>query len=498
MICVLIGRGRHSSAIDEWEAATAAGAELVEVRADCLRRDPDLKRLLAQRFTPLVFTMRRSIDGGLYRGDEEKRQRLIREAIVLGVDYVDLEMDIAAKIPRFGKTKRIISYHNLKRAPEDLADIHAKCAELNPDIIKIAVNASSLADVSRVLKIAAESKIPTIAIAMGELGAFTRVLGAKYGAPFTYAGFNPERNFAPGMPMFMTLKKGYQYDLIDKETETYAVIGDPIGHSLSPAVHNAAFRHVGINKVYVPIQVPAGRLKESLEELAWLNIRGYSVTIPHKEAIIPLLSKADGAVERIGSCNTVVLQGDEKIGHNTDYRAAMDSLEEALGGPGATEDVSPLLNKQVLILGAGGVARAIASGLSRRGAGVIITNRTDQRATELAQEVGARTVAWSARAGTSHDILINCTPVGMHPDVDDTPMPPAGYKQGAIVFDTVYHPENTMFLKLARERGCTTITGVDMFVRQAALQFQMFTGRDAPVDLMREVVKRQLGPHRDY
>jgi 3-dehydroquinate dehydratase/shikimate dehydrogenase len=498
MICVIIGRGRHSSVAEEWQAAADAGAQLVEIRADCLRRDHDLKRLLAVRPTPLVFTIRRGVDGGLWRGNEDKRQRLLREAIVAGVDYVDLEVDIADKIPRFGKTKRIISYHNLKKTPDDLGEIIAQCGELQPDIIKIAVNADSLADASRVLKAAAASKVPMIAIAMGELGQFTRIMGAKYGAPLTFAGFNIERTFAPGMPWFNELTRDYFYDEINAETEFHAVIGDPIGHSLSPAIHNAAFKHLGINRRLVPILIPAERLAPSLDQLHWLGIKGFSITIPHKEAVIPLLAKMDGAVERSGSCNTMVIDEEgRRIGYNTDYRAAMVSLEEALGGATEEGEASPLLDKQVLVLGAGGVARSIAFGLARRGAGVTITNRHDERAGKLAEEIGCRSIPWSNRAGTQSDVLVNCTPVGMHPNVDDTPMPPAGFRQGMLVMDTVYHPENTMLLKLARERNCTTITGVDMFVRQAAHQFQLYTGKKPPLDVMRAVVQRKLGPLRE-
>jgi 3-dehydroquinate dehydratase/shikimate dehydrogenase len=496
MICVTIGRGRNRTLLEEWKQAADAGAELVELRVDCLRSEPDLKRLLAQRFTPLVFTIRRGADGGLWRGDEEKRQRLFREAILAGVDYVDLEADIAAKIPRYGKTKRIVSVHDMKQTPENLEEIAKGAREANADIVKVATMAHSLADASRVLQLVAKAQAPTVGIAMGPLGVFTRVLGAKFGAPMTYAGFNPERIFAPGMLMLQDLMRDYHFDKIDTSSEVYAVIGDPIGHSLSPVLHNAAFRHLGLNKVYVPLQVPAGELKESLAALAWLGIKGYSVTIPHKEAIIPLLTKKDGAVERTGSCNTVVIRDKQWVGNNTDYRAAMDSLEGALGGtpPGGE---SPLRDKQALILGAGGVARPIAFGLMRRGAGVSICNRTEERAAKLAEEVGCRHISWAMRAGTPCDILINCTSVGMHPNVDDTPVPPAAFRAGMLVFDTVYHPENTMMLKLARERDCRTVTGVDMFVKQAALQCELFTGRDAPVELMREVVRRKLGALRE-
>ncbi len=495
-ICVTIGRGRHSSLAEEWKAAAEAGVELVEIRADCLRRDPDLKRILAEKPTPLVFTVRRGADGGLWRGSEEKRQQLIREAIVAGVDYIDLEMDIASKIRRFGKTKRIVSYHNLKNTPESVQDIAEQCDEMDADIVKVATTALTVGDASRVLNLGTTAKVPTIAIAMGDLGAFTRVLGAKYGAPFTYANFNPERVFAAGMLSFQKLRRDYLYEKIDDRTEVYAVIGDPIHQSLSPAIHNPSFRQLGLNKVLVPILIPSAELVSSLKSLEWLGIKGISVTIPHKEQIIALLQQKDGAVEHTGSCNTVVIDQGKWTGYNTDYRAAMEVLENALGG--GSETASPLFEKQVLILGAGGVARSIAFGLQRRGAALTITNRHDERATKLAEEVGARTVNWGMRASLMPEIVINCTPVGMHPDVDDTPMPPAGFnKPNMLAFDTIYHPENTMFLKLARERGCSGVTGVDMFLRQAAYQFKLYTGQDAPIELMRETLKRKLGALRE-
>ncbi|HMB07312.1 MAG TPA: shikimate dehydrogenase, partial [Isosphaeraceae bacterium] len=215
-----------------------------------------------------------------------------------------------------------------------------------------------------------------------------------------------------------------------------------------------------------------------------------------KEAIIPLLTRKDGTVDLTGACNTVLFEDGERIGSNTDYRAAMDALEQVLEPDEHRPDTSPLFEKQVLILGAGGAARSIAFGVARRGAHLQITNHHDDRATALAGQVGCRTVSWAMRASTRAEVLINCTPIGMHPDVDDTPMPLAGLKEGMVVFDTVYHPENTMLLKLARERGSKTITGVEMFVRQAARQFKLYTGQDAPMDRMRDVLKRKLGPLR--
>jgi 3-dehydroquinate dehydratase / shikimate dehydrogenase len=498
MICVTIGRGRHSSLAEEWKSAAEAGVDLVELRIDCLRREPDLKRILKVRPTPLVFTLRRGADGGLWRGKEDKRQQLLREAIAAGVDYVDLEVDIASKIRRFGKTKRIISYHNMKTTPVDVEDFADQCAEFDPDVIKIATAASTLAEASRVLHLATKAKAPMIPIAMGEIGVFTRILGRKFGSPFTYAGFNPERVFAAGMLQHGVMRHDFGYESIDADTEVYGVMGDPIEQSLSPVVHNAAFRDLGLNKVMVPFHVPAADLEAFFKEMLWLDIKGCSVTIPHKETIVRLLQQKEGAVERTGSCNTVVFKEDgQRVGYNTDYRAAMDSLEVAMSGHESDESSSPLFDKQVLILGAGGVARAIAFGLARRGAHVSITNRHDERATSVAEEVGCRSVTWSMRASTVCDVIINATPVGMHPNVDDTPLPPAAFSRSEIiVFDTIYHPANTMMIKLARERGCKVVTGSDMFIRQAEVQFKLYTGQDAPVDVMHDALTLKLTPLR--
>jgi len=175
MICVTIGRGRHASLVEEWQAAAKAGAELVELRIDCLRRDPDLKRIFKERPTPMIFTVRRSADGGLWRGQEEKRQQLLREAIALGVDYVDLESDVADKIRRFGKTKRIVSYHNLKNTPANLNEVAEQCATCDPDVVKVATAAHGLADAARVLRLGATfKKHPTVAPASRTTTATTR------------------------------------------------------------------------------------------------------------------------------------------------------------------------------------------------------------------------------------------------------------------------------------------------------------------------------------
>src|SRR5690606_25117781 len=198
MICVTLGRTRHKMMLAEHQALAEAGAELVELRLDWLRRMPELSRLLAEKPTKVVVTVRRPEDLGKWRGDEDQRMTLLRQAIVDGVEYVDLEMDTAKKIPRYGPTKRIISYHNFKQTPDDLEEIFEQMQKLDPDVIKLATMANSPADNVRMLRLVAEAPILTVGFCMGEMGLPSRILCGKYGSPWTYATFSSERIMAPG------------------------------------------------------------------------------------------------------------------------------------------------------------------------------------------------------------------------------------------------------------------------------------------------------------
>ncbi|HPP54914.1 MAG TPA: type I 3-dehydroquinate dehydratase, partial [Thermoguttaceae bacterium] len=338
---------------------------------------------------------RRERDGGKWNKGEEKRLLLLRTAIAEGVEYIDLEEDIAAQIPRFGSTRRIVSYHDFHKTPDDLEALHRHLASLDADIVKISTMANHPHDNVRMLQLIRQSKIPTIGICMGEIGVPTRILAGKYGAPFTYATFHHERALAPGQLTFQQMKEIYRYDELNEQTEVYGVVADPVGHSLSPLIHNAAFKHLKLNKVYAPFRVPREYLNHFLEDCQPLDIKGLSVTIPHKEAIVPKLTQADGAVRGIGACNTVIFEGAERIGYNTDYRAAMESLEEAMGIPPNTE--SPLRGKTALILGSGGVGKAIAYGLLRRGAAVVVTDGIAEKARQLAEQFQCRYAEWAVR-----------------------------------------------------------------------------------------------------
>ncbi len=508
-ICVVIGRTRHKMVQIEIQEAAKQGAQLIEVRLDFLAKAPDFHRLLDRKPCQMLATVRRPHDGGSWKGTEEARQALLRQAIAVDVsgqtfDWVDLETDIIDKIRRYGNVKRVVSYHNLREMPADLEKIHARMCKQDADVVKIAVRAQNPLDNLRVLKLLRKPARPTIAFCLGDMGMPSRILGAVYDTPWAYGAFNKERGIAPGLPSYQELKQVYFYPRINANTMVFGVLGDPVAHSLSPLIHNSAFADLGLNMVYVPFRVPRNELQPFLEAFSSLPVHGYSVTIPHKEAAAGIAKKKDLAASKIGAANTLVLGSVGFDAYNTDYLGILDSLQANLPreqptGPDQEtvhrfDQEHPLQSRSVLVLGAGGVAHAVVHALVRENAMVTVTNRTAERAQKLAEEAGCRHVDWPARHNVLADVVINCTSVGMFPDMDATPIHPSYLKPGLVVYDTVYTPEQTLLIKEARSRGCHVITGVDLFVRQAALQFQLFTALPAPVDLMYRLVKQALSP----
>ncbi len=479
--------------IAEHQALFQAGARLVEFRLDWIKTPPNLARLIENRPTPIIVTCRRREDQGRWRGTEEQRQTLLRSAIASGVEFVDIEMDIAKAIRRYGKTKRIVSYHNFEETPENLEEIYKEMLDLDADVIKIVTMANSPADGARMLKLVQESEKPTVGFCMGEFGQFTRVLCGKMGSPFTYASFSSERELAPGQISFKDMVEIYHYDQINEETQIFGVIGDPISHSLSPLLHNRTYIKEGVNAVYVPLRIQRDQLQPSLQALKSLGFRGFSVTIPHKEAVIGLTHHVDEKVTLSGAANTLFkAESGSWIAANTDYEAAMQSIRMGLSSK--TGDDQSLSGKRVLILGAGGVARAIALGLLQAGCVVTLTNRTRKRGEELATFLKCQHITWENRGAEFYDILVNCTPIGMHPNVDASPFQENWLREGALVFDTIYTPENTLLLKQARERGAHVVSGLEMFVRQAAAQYECFTKLPAPITLMRDLLRKAISP----
>ena len=281
----------------------------------------------------------------------------------------------------------------------------------------------------------------------------------------------------------------YHYDQIDASTDVYGVVADPVGHSLSPLIHNAAFQAMGLNKVYVPLRVPREDLTEFVENAPRLGIKGLSVTIPHKETVIEVAHPGRRGRPRHRRGQYGDLRRRRSVPATTPTTARRCKAFRWLAA-GPTKPKRRSRARLALVLGAGGVGKAIAYGLVRRGAKVVLSDGDSRRAVELAERLRMprRRVVGPPRLDP--DMIFNCTPIGMHPNVDETPFSKHHLRPNTIVFDAVYNPENTLLVKEARQRACKVITGVDMFVRQALLQFKLFTGLDGPADLMRDVLKR--------
>ena len=498
-LCVSIARSHPARVRAEHAALAEAGAKLVEYRLDWFKGKFDVGALIADRPTPVVLTCRRKEDGGRWSGSEEDRLALLRQAILAGPEFVDLEGDVAAKVPRFGKTRRVVSHHDTGGTPPaaELAKLHKTLAAADADVVKLVTTAGGVEDNLRVLKVGRAAKVPTIAFCMGEFGLASRVLTCANGAPWTYASFSADRTLAPGMPDFATMRAVFRAHRVKKTTRFFGVLGDPVAHSLSPHLHNAAFRAAGFDGCYLPLRVAAEEFPSAVPALAEMGFEGFSVTIPHKSAARKLATgganEATDAARRIGAANTltVATADGKRVWHaaNTDHDAALASL---LAEIRREEPDAKLEGRRALILGSGGVARAIVAALTGAGCQVTVAGRSEKKVRALTEEFGGIAQTWPNRGTGPADILVNCTPVGMWPDMDETPLPENRFPQQAVVFDTIYNPNRTLFLKEAASRQCRTVGGADMFVRQAEAQFELFTGSPPPKGVMRAALKDAL------
>lgn len=489
-VCAVIARPTVAQALSDLSEACKRKVVMAEIRLDHVMDTSSLGEFVKASTVPLVATVRRKSDGGGWEGSEEDRLALLAKAVAAGFAWVDVEWDIVASLARFGHEKRIVSYHDFAGVPGNLEDIYQAMAAADADTVKVACMTRTPVEAARVLRLLVNAPKPTIAFGMGEVGQASRVIQLKLGAPFTYAAMSAEAAPAPGMLTVSQLQLNFGVRRVNAKTRLLGVVGDPLGHSLSPIVHNNALRKLGSNDLYVPFTVPKGMLGKFLSSHSFLGIKGLSVTIPHKEEACALATRRSAEVESTGSANTLVFQEDGSIdAHNTDYDAVLDSI---LGGLKNHPGGWSLKGKRVLVLGAGGVARSVVHGLSSRGSEVRLAARTRERAESIASAIPCEVVDWDKRHGEPADVVVNCTPVGMHPNAEESPLEGSFIAPPMVVMDTIYNPDATLLVRQAREKGAVAVTGLDMFIAQAAAQFKLFTGEEPPVDLMRQVARNAL------
>jgi 3-dehydroquinate dehydratase / shikimate dehydrogenase len=455
------------------DAAALAGADLVELRLDSVA-DLDVTAALAGRKGPVIATCRPEWEGGAFKDSESERRRILECALQQGAEYVDVEYKAAFTpdlIAASGGKRIVLSAHHFDGVPSDLIERVRAMRAAGAGIVKVAVMARSLSDNVHLLQL--ERAPNTVLIGMGPAGAPTRVLAAHFHSAWSYAG----DGYAPGQISAARMLDEFRFRDITERTAIYGVVGSPLTHSVSPAMHNAAFRAAGVDAVYIPMV--ASSAEDFTIFATALGVQGVSITIPYKVDLFGRADEMDELSRKVGAVNTYRRDALRWEARNTDVTGFLAPLRGRLELRGA----------RAAILGAGGAARAVAVALASAGSSVTVYGRNRGKAKDVAALAGG-TAGTFPVAPNSWDLLVNTTPVGMFPDADETPF--EGAFDGRIVYDLVYNPMETRLLKEAAAAGCETIGGLDMLVAQAEDQSEWWIGRRPPAGLMREAAVRSV------
>ena len=475
-LCIVVGAQTLAELRDRRQRAESL-ADLVELRLDTVS-DPEVQGALAGRTGRVIVTCRAAREGGHFRGGEEERLRLLEQAWDAGADFVDVEWAARDAAPWIARTKGerlIFSAHDFSGVPGDLRALHQAMRQSPATVVKIAITARALGDTLQLRELArASSGRRQVLLAMGPAGVVTRILPDRFGSAWTYAG----DDWAPGQLAVGRLRDDFQLGRVSEAAALYGVVARPSGHSVSPAMHNAAFRAAGVDAVYVPFE--AASADDFLEFAAAMDVCGASITLPFKVDLLRRVA-ADDLARRVGAVNTLVRdRSGAWRGTNTDVAGLLAPLDGRIGLEGA----------RAAILGAGGAARSAAIALSDAGARVVLHARRLDAAREVASDVGVGYAAMPPDPG-SWDLLVNATPVGLAPRIDETPWPEARF-DGRLVYDLIYNPQETRLLREARAAGCATLGGLDMLVAQASMQFELWTGSLPGAGIMRAAAESRL------
>jgi 3-dehydroquinate dehydratase/shikimate dehydrogenase len=454
-----------------------AEADLVELRLDSVS-DPSVAGALAGRRRPVIVTCRPTWEGGRFAGSEEERRRILADALTLGAEYVDIEWRAGFDdlLAQSGGRRVVLSNHDFEGIPSDLSDRADAMRSTGAAVVKLAVTVKTLGDCVPLLNLGAQAgrRSDIVLIGMGDAGLVTRVLPSRFGSKWTYAG--SERQV--GQVSAPTLLGDYRFRTLTNSSDVYGLVGKPVSHSVSPAMHNAAFAAMRRDAVYLPFL--AASVEDFVTFARAFGIKGASVTTPYKVAMLDHVDEVYAVARRIGAINTVHVAAGRWLGGNTDIAAFLQPLQNRV----------PLDGLATAVVGAGGAARAVAVAVASSGARVRVHSRNRQQAEGVAVLASAEVGPWPPEPH-SWDLLINCTPVGTFPRVDETPIA-ADQLTGRYVYDLVYNPTTTRLIREARMAGCQTIGGLDMLVAQAEEQLQWWTGTRPPPGVLREAAVKRL------
>ena len=452
-----------------------AGADLVELRLDT-PGEADVKAALQGRETAVLVTCRPKWEGGEFDGTEEERRNILLQAVDEGAEYVDVEHN-ASFLNDVLKRRQgrgvVVSYHAFGAGPHDVHARYRAMRATGAEVVKIAVTVDSLNAGAELLHVGEVSDRRVI-VGMGTAGMPTRILAGRYGMCWTYAG----EGIAPGQQNLDRMRDRFRVRRVTAKTVVYGVLGSPVSHSLSPAMHNAGFDALNLDAVYLPLE--AINVDDFFAFARSVGLRGASVTAPFKEDVISRVSQMDDTASAVGAVNTLLRDGHRWSGRNTDVSGFLAPLVSRMS----------LAGKRAAVLGAGGAARGVAWGLAQQGAAVRVCARRMEQARSVSRSVGAE-FGQMPPAAESWDLLVNTTPVGTYPNGEESPVPDGALNNG-LVYDLVYNPEITRLLAQASDAGCDTIGGLEMLVAQAREQFAWWTGVEVPEGVFNEAAKLEL------
>lgn len=444
--------------------AASKQVDAIEFRFDLMEKIdlPHISKLKAYSKLPVIFTLRKKSHGGAFEGNETERERKLLELLTLKPDFIDLEYDSDFFDKIDPDIQVISSYHNFEKTPENLGSILKEMKKFPAAIYKIATLAHNSLDALKMLLFVKDKK-NVAGMCMGVPGAITRILAPIVGSPLTYTFFG--KATAPGQLSVSELTDVYHYHLLSPLTEIYALIGDPVDKSIGHFCHNQIFRKAKKNGVYIKIVLKRVEVPEFFSLIKNLPFFGMSVTMPLKEVVAPHLAATDPEAKKIGAINTLVKKEGEWFGSNTDAKGALDALEKK----------EAVYNKTLLIIGAGGAAKAICKEASNRGGRVIIANRSLKKAEILASQGEGAAISLSAIDQCPYDIIVNTTAVGMSPKIGEMAVSQEFIKENIVGFDVIMHPKETLFLNTVKNKGGQIVYGYEMYALQALGQLKAWS-----------------------
>jgi len=500
-ICVPVAVNRVAEITPAIDRA-ASVADLIELRLDYLSEDElatfggSVDTLLDSSPVPLILTLRPADEGGRSNLDLARRLAFWSNLPKRSDCNFDLELSIAerlaGKLTDFDWARVICSHHDFASVPSDLKEIYRRMEATPAGILKIAVMAKDAIDCLPVFEILNTGNVrnrETIAIAMGEAGIMTRILGPSHGSFLTYGPTDSAKGTAPGQITAEQLRDCYRIDRIDEATEVFGLVGRPVSHSISPQIHNALMREASLNSVYIPFEVGDvdsffGRMVHACSRETDLNMRGLSVTAPHKVSVMKHLDWIHDSAKGIGAVNTIVIKGRELQGYNTDADGFVAPLRERFGS---------LKKLRCAIIGAGGAARAALWALGKEGAAATLFVRDQKKAQATADSLGAEIESVSGADFKDFDLVVNATPAGTRGEFEyQSPAKAGQLRNVRLVYDLVYNPLETPLLREARSAGCETLGGLEMLLAQAAVQFNLWTGKKAEPKVARAAATEAL------